>query len=304
MRSGILAKLAAVALAAVAGFFASQLAARPEGGAERVRPTLPEASADSAAMADASTSASAGKPASPRSPKRSPVSKALAFERFLAACDLARFPEMLAEEYQKLAQDERSWAISSAWMKRDPDGYADWIATRPAMIPHGASGNSFIGIRSSFVSELARTDPEAAWKMADRLNAEEHDKWSILVSSLKKDPALAKRLAEAHPEVYLSQSWNFASDHSGIDPMLTLPVLQALHPGGGRAALANDASNYYAANASDPDKLIEAAAWFELLPEDAQRSVVRKLELDFLIDQIWIRALPRLREIWKLPDEE
>lgn len=304
MNSGTLAKLVAVALAAVAGFFASQLAARPERGAERVRPTLPQAEADPAATAAASPGASTDKSVSPRSPKHSPVSKALAFERFLATCELARLREMLEEEFKAVTQHERSSAISNAWMKRDPDGYADWIATQPPMIPQGARGNSFIGIRSSFISELAKADPEAAWRMADRLNDEEHTKWSILLGSLKKDAALALRLAEAHPEVYLSNNWNLGSDHSGIDPMRALPILQALHPGGGRAALANDASNYYAANASDPAKLDEAAAWFEQLPADAQRSVVRKLELDFLIDRIWIQALPKLREIWKLPAEE
>ena len=290
MSAGTIGKLTAIAVALCAGFLTGRSAAP-----DKSEPNPREGRSRTSYLETSQSPGESGKPA----PKQSILSETLAFERYLARCNLARFPEMLADAHRLTRPVERSSRISRAWIARDLEGFIAWIGTQPSRVPIGTSGVTHLRIREEVVWEIAKTDPEAAWQLADHLRVNEHDKWTILLNTIKKDPAAAVLLAKAHPEIYRSNALHLSSHHAQIHPTQSLPIIEALPPGGGRTTLAHFASNYYAAN---PDKLDEAADWFQKLPLDTQRFIVMKLERDkFSIPQ-FAEALPALREVWKLPD--
>ncbi len=305
MRPATIAKFAAVALVATAGFVVGHSGSRSPNTEEQ---GLTPSGSDPLGSEDLETSPAdprvTGRSSTTASKRPSPLAETLKFERYLATCDIAMLRTLLEETYSERGGDyNRSSAITRAWRLRDPDGFMAWIPNQPALIQSTARSNHYSGVRDGFVIGIATDDPEAAWQLAEKMNSDDQTKWSILRSVLKRDPATALRLAEAHPEAYSQSNLLFRAYHSGVDPMQALTVMGALHPGGGRAALADDGSNYYANQLDKPD---EASIWFQKLPPDAQRYVVVKLErgshnssnLGLVND-----ALPKLREIWKLPEE-
>lgn len=86
-------------------------------------------------------------------------------------------------------------------------------------------------------------------------------------------------------------------ERAGFDPKQALPVIEALHPGGGRNSLANDGLNHYAAH---PEKLAGAGEWFEQLPADAKRFVVRRIERKMSSGDNADETVQKLHAIWRL----
>ena len=68
----------------------------------------------------------------------------------------------------------------------------------------------------------------AALSMANRLKTNERARWEILTSTLEKDPAKALELAKAHPDINARPKMHYGTNDQGVDPMLALPVLNAL----------------------------------------------------------------------------
>ncbi len=245
-----LSKLVAVTLAMLAGFLLGRSSnhrepAPSQGVMEaRVAPADPSD--------DAMISAGGASVSLTTSPKGSPLSETLKFEHFLATCDLDLFPAMLEKALS--GSDDRWLRIVQIWIERDRDGCVAWFASRAANEPTDGNGHSF-ALRHNLVSQIARQALEAAWQIADQINADPHAKYSIIVGALKKDPAQALELARAHPGVMMGGGAFMPFERAGFDPKQALPVIEALHPGGGRNSLANDGLNHYAAH---PEKLAGA----------------------------------------------
>jgi hypothetical protein len=285
-----MSKLVAVTLAMLAGFL---LGKSSKDGEPSSPHNLTGARVGTAAPSENATIGTRAAAAAARtSPKGSPLSETLKFERYLATCDLGRFPVMLEEEFS--SSDERWPRIMQIWLERDRDGCVAWIASQPAMGRPDAQGHQLV-VRHNLTEQIARQDPDAAWLIADQINAAPYAKYSILVNALKRDPAKALELARSHPGVMIGGGAFMLNERAGFDPMRALPVIEALHPGGSRNSLANDGLNHYAAH---PDKLTEAGEWFEQLPADAKRFVVRRLERKLSGDSNTDETVQKLHEIW------
>ncbi|MGI9239716.1 MAG: hypothetical protein ACR2RV_02885 [Verrucomicrobiales bacterium] len=293
------AKIALVLAAAGCGFVIGSLARSDPDGLRFGAPS--EGAHSEAAGEDPPGATTTSKPASPEpSPRDSPLSQTLDFERQLATCDVSHFPSMIEAELQGSTPTDLIWQISRAWIRRDWSGHVEWLLTQPAHLPVGNSNNAYVGIRGPALYFLTEEDPAAAWELAERFGSDERSKWRILTETLKRDPALALQLAEAHPGIMASSTNHVINASSDIDPMLMIPVMEALHPGGGRTTLANDGANYYA---SRPDRLASASEWFGQLTPDAQRYIVNKLERGNFYGDGIEEVVPQLREIWTLPAE-
>ena len=235
-----------------------------------------------------------------QSTKTPKITQRAQFLNHLASCDLGDFPAILMKELETEMPTERLSVIVETWIERDLEGHAAWLETQPENMPFGNSSNTSFHLHGILLHTLQKEDPAAALAMANRLKTNERARWEILTSTLEKDPAKALELARAHPDINARPKMHYGTNDQGVDPMLALPVLNALHPGGGRTALVHDGSNYYA---SRPEQIEAAAQWFRQLPPGAQRQVVHKLDRRQFFGNPSEETRERLSEVWRLPED-
>lgn len=229
--------------------------------------------------------------------RKSPLQEALQRERSFVSMEDADFPALLEAEILSTKEPHMVFVIAQRWVKRDPDGFLEWLRAQQGT-PLLREQGFYMDLSSEWFNEMAKSDPERAWKVAEELPgtfAQEHGRSAILMELLKSNPQKAMAIVEAN-RIDLSLD---AGEFWWSNPLDGIALVNELLPGPARRDIIWNSVSSFLIRGGDSKFSEDSKTWFKELDPEAKVMAVRVAK-----QQKKHPALQALLETWESVDQE